>query len=410
MWVMHQLFTSANHGLMSDLLDVDNVQNEPEVSRYTIGPNWLPGALVVIASFLAVLGATSMWVWAQALDTDDWVQTSSDLLAEDEVTESLSTYLVDELYANVDVPSAVDDLLPEELSGASDQIAAALQSRVIDVVDRLLSSDQFAKLWETANREMHERFVAIVTNDTPPNVDISDGTVTIDLGGAVQSLSESLGLPGTVTDQIPDDAGQVTVFQSDELASVQSAVQVLDFMAWFLLLLVVLLYVLAVFLARGRRFAMLSMVGVGLVVAGVAVLLLQAIGVRVVVDNLVVNTSDQSVAIITGQVLTEMLRELAWTEIVYGALIAGFAALLGTHRWAVSVRNWVAPALRAPVGILIGEAALLFLLLWWWNPGDAFDHWITAVLLLALVIGALVTLTLQLRDEDIDEPLAVPTE
>ena len=70
---------------MSDTSDVDAVQNEPQVSRSSIGPNWLPGTLVIIASFLAVLGATSTWVWAQALDADEWVQTSSDLLAEDEV-------------------------------------------------------------------------------------------------------------------------------------------------------------------------------------------------------------------------------------------------------------------------------------------------------------------------------------
>ena len=43
------------------------------------------------------------WVRTQALDTDQWVSVSSDLLAEPEVTEALSVYITDQLFTQVDV-------------------------------------------------------------------------------------------------------------------------------------------------------------------------------------------------------------------------------------------------------------------------------------------------------------------
>ena len=41
--------------------------------------------LIVVASLLAVLSATSVWVRRQALDTDAWVNASSDMLANKDV-------------------------------------------------------------------------------------------------------------------------------------------------------------------------------------------------------------------------------------------------------------------------------------------------------------------------------------
>ena len=63
--------------------------------------------LIVVASLLAVLSATSVWVRRQALDTDAWVNASSDMLANKDVQALLATYVVDQLYQNVDVAGAL---------------------------------------------------------------------------------------------------------------------------------------------------------------------------------------------------------------------------------------------------------------------------------------------------------------
>jgi spore maturation protein SpmB len=109
--------------------------------------------------------------------------------------------------------------------------------------------------------------------------------------------------------------------------------------------------------------------------------------------------------------MTVLLRQMAWTGIVYGLLIIAVAALLGPSRWAVATRRWIAgvtESTAAVVGVCFGAVLLLL----WWSPGGAFDRWITAFVLVALVIGAIVAIILSGRQELAADPApsADPTD
>jgi hypothetical protein len=62
--------------------------------------------LFALGTLIIFVGSLTLWVKRQALDTDAWVDTSSQLLENDEVRMALSVYIVDQLYANAD-PEAV---------------------------------------------------------------------------------------------------------------------------------------------------------------------------------------------------------------------------------------------------------------------------------------------------------------
>jgi hypothetical protein len=237
--------------------------------------HWLPITLVVIATVIAVLSALTTWVRVQALDTDQWVSISNELLDEPEVTEALSLYITEQLFTQVDVAGELESLLPEDFSGLAGPIAGALRGPATDGVERILESDQFTALWERANRAAHETMVNILRDETRlESTSTADGTVTLDLGEVVTNVGTKIGIPQTALDRLPDDVGTITIFESDELASVQDAVQLLDFLSWFLFLVVVALYALAIYLARDRRRPrMLRTVGLGLLIGGVTVLL-----------------------------------------------------------------------------------------------------------------------------------------
>ena len=55
-------------------------------------------ALIVVASILAVVTVLTLWINRQVLDNDNWRQTSADLIADPAVQNTLSVYLVDQLY------------------------------------------------------------------------------------------------------------------------------------------------------------------------------------------------------------------------------------------------------------------------------------------------------------------------
>lgn len=348
---------------------------------------WVPTTLVVLATVIAVVSATTTWVRVQALDTDQWVETSTSLLAEPEVQEALATYLVDELYASVDIATAFESLLPGELGGLAAPLAGALRGPAIDGVQRVIERPRIQQVWEEANRRAHGAFVAIVRDETRENVSAADGTVVLDLGGLVRTVGEDLGIGSRVLDRIPADAGQIVIIESDELADVQDAVRVLDLVSFFLFAVVVALYALAVYLARGRRRAMWRNVGIALAIGGVVLYALRSVAVRATVEALVEDPTKRSLGRLVGEVFTQLLADMAVAGVVIGLVFAAYAALLGPSRVAVATRTRLA-AFGRPGLVAVSVTAALVLLLAWWSPGNLFERWITTLTVLGVLVGA----------------------
>jgi hypothetical protein len=338
------------------------------------------------------------WTRSQALDTDQWVEVSGDLLNEPEVEEALALFLADELFSEVDVAGELESLLPADLAGLAGPLAGALRGPTTDGIQQIIASSGFRSVWLGANRTAHEAAVRILRDETADSVSTADGAIVLDLGIAVRNLGQQVGVPQGALDRLPDDVGQITILESNELADAQNVVKVLDFTSWFLFIVVVALYTAAVYLAIGRRRQVLRSVGVALIVGGLTLLLLRQVGIRTSVDRFVEDASNKPLAELVGSVLTELLQQMAWTGVVYGLLIVGFSVLIGPHRWAVAVRRWiagVADSTAAFVGMGVGTVLVLL----WWSPGRAFDRWVTAIVLVGLVIAAIVTLVVSGRRE-----------
>ncbi len=218
------------------------------------------------------------------------------------------------------------------------------------------------------------------------------GEVTLDLSELLKVVGRDLGLSATALDRLPADAGTVTIFKSSELDAAQQAVAVLDFLSWFLTVVVAALYAAAVYLARGRRLVVLRNVGLSLVAAGAFVLAVRAIAIRLVLDSIVANPGNRPIVDVTAHVATGLMRQMAWSGIVYGVLIAGFASLLGTRRWATTTRRALAPLLNRSPGAVAGGTVGFVVLLLWWSPGRAFERWTMGLLVIALVVVAVVAL------------------
>jgi len=98
----------------------------------------LAWVLFALGTLVIFVGSLTVWVKRQALDTDAWVETSAELLEDDDVRMALSVYIVDELYANADPQAVLEDRLPENLQGLAGPIAGALRQPAVEGVDRFL--------------------------------------------------------------------------------------------------------------------------------------------------------------------------------------------------------------------------------------------------------------------------------
>src|ERR1700760_311531 len=122
-------------------------------------------ALLVVATLFAFLAIFSIWVNRQALNTDNWVDTSGKLLRNDEIRTQLSNYLADELFANVDVQAELEKTFPPRLAPLAGPAAGALHQLAPQVAERALATSRAESLWANANRAAHETLLKILNDE-----------------------------------------------------------------------------------------------------------------------------------------------------------------------------------------------------------------------------------------------------
>jgi len=329
----------------------------------------------------------TVWARSQALDTDEWVDLSSDLLAEPEVQESLAEHLVDKLYTELNVAEEVEAGLPDDFGGVASLLAGALRGPATDTAQRVLASDAVATVWEQANRTTHATFVALVRDETPPGVSSTNGEVALELRELMQEVGAKIGLSGDRLDQLPEDAGRIVIFDSDQLDAASSAIAILDFLSWFLVVLVAAMYIGVVFLAEpADRVRTVGVVGASLVAAGLVLIIVRAIAIRSAISVIVENPGNHSVANIAAYVSTSLLAQIAWTGVAYGVMLMAASWLLGKGKLAIKAQRFVAPAFNAePLALWGGTVAVLLVALWW-SPGRSFQSWVSVLLLVVLVV------------------------
>ena len=109
-------------------------------------------ALVVVAALLILVSVFATWAKTVLLDTDVWVDTSSQFLADDTIRPALATYLVDELFGRVDVQGQLQTALPGQLQGLAGPATAALRGVATDSANAVLQAPRVQQAWERANR------------------------------------------------------------------------------------------------------------------------------------------------------------------------------------------------------------------------------------------------------------------
>ena len=343
----------------------------------------LPLTLITVGSVLALLAIFAIWANRQLLDTDNWTDTSTQLLQDDEIRGQLSIYLIDQLYENVDVQAELADTLPPRLQPLAGPAAGALQDLGVRAVNRLLERPRAQELWEQANRRAHRRFLQVVEDGGGDNVSTTGGDVTLDLKGLLEQTQAQFGVGGRLAERLPADAAQLTILHSDELELAQDGVNLLKVLAIILVILWLGLMALGIYLARGWRREALRACGFGLILAGVAALVARSLGGGAVV-GLAKTASVEPALENTWSISTSLLVEAASAAILYGIVLVFAAWLAGPTAWATSTRRALAPFLREP-GFAYGGLALIVLLLVAWGPTPAFRNPVLALILIALM-------------------------
>jgi hypothetical protein len=177
-----------------------------------------------------------------------------------------------------------------------------------------------------------------LTGQTGEGITIANNSVSINLGPFIEVVKQRLTDRGFgLASRIPDINPSFTVVQSNAIGQAQAAVSLLVTVGNWLPVVVLILFALGVYVAKGHRRALLG-VGLGLVGGMVALALGLALVRALYLNALPLGILNRDAAAAFYDTLVRFLRLGLRTVLVFGLIIALGAFLTGASVTAVRTR------------------------------------------------------------------------
>ena len=339
---------------------------------------------LVLGSILLFHSTLATYVERQLLNNSQWTETSTELLQNPDVRGQVSLYVVDQIYANVDVPAELKKALPKQLAPLSGVLAGGLRNVADKGVDALLAQPQIQTIWGDASSATHQTLVDFLEGNTGA-LNAQNGRVTLDLRTVANKVGENFGI-NDLQSKLPPQAANLQLADSQQLKSAQAAVKYLKGTALILSIVTLLLFILYLVLADDRRRATMTL-GIAFIIVGLVTLIVRSVTGTSLVGSLVTDPSVTPAASSAWSIITGLLRDQAWALVFYGAIAILGSLLAGPSKIAKRCRKAVAPwALSRAVSWI--AFAVVILLLIAWAPVEGFRYpWSCLLIVIAAGIG-----------------------
>ncbi len=340
-------------------------------------PKWAFGVLVVVTSITVGVATTSTWLHQTTTDTDKFVDRVAPVASDPAVEAALGTWAAAELREVVDLEGFFEDVLPDKGQILAPVLANAVQGFLAEEATKVFASDAFDQVWETALTRAHKAAMKVLRGGGD-NVSVENGKVVLHLTPLLNQVLTSVeqrisGLFGKDVDlpeidpdappseavttletalgkSLPDDFGEIEVFDSEQLGTMQLALEYFDRGVVVLLVLAVVLLALTIALAPDRRKGVLYL-AVGIAVVTVVQRRLTFAGERELLDQFKVEQNRDAANAIIDQIFSSYLGITA--TILTVCVVAWLVAFLaGPGRLPVALRRSV-----TKVGVTTADAA-----------------------------------------------------
>src|SRR5436190_8159279 len=275
-------------------------------------------ALLVVATLIGFISVFAVWAKRQLLETSTYTETSTQLLENEDIRNAVAGFLVDQLYANVNVEAELAKRLPPQFKPLAGPAAGGLRQLADTAAQDALKRPRVQQAWEKANETAHAALINLIEGGGTV-VSTNGGDVVLDLGALVGQIGTQAGV--NVAGRIPPDAGQIKIVESNELSLVQNGVNLLQKLALILPLVTLALYGLAIYLARGRRRETVRTVGLCFIGIGITVLAVRSFAGTHLVDSLTTTASVEPAAQSAWDILTSLLAGIGEAMVGYGVVI-----------------------------------------------------------------------------------------
>jgi hypothetical protein len=345
----------------------------------------LAWTLVVLAALVLLVSSLTLWVKRQVVSTPRWTDAAGRMLQDSRVRDAVSVYLVNELYARVDVAAELKDRLPDQFKNLAPVAAGVLHEFGTHAADAVLGQSETIELWKDANRAAHSELVSAIRGDAKDLV-ATNGDIVLDLRPILKRFEDSM-LGQKIGAKLPADAGHVVVMHGNQVEAFRKGAKLLRAISLLAAIAIFVFWGAALWLSRARRRTLLA-VGLSIFTVGLLLLVARHLTGNYLISALTTDHPDvQPAAAAVWGITTELLWFSGLAAIGYGIVIALAAMLAGPARWAVAGRRLLAPLLARAPAVAFGAVVAVCLFLLLFGPLDWARLISDAVLLVSGLAG-----------------------
>ncbi len=244
--------------------------------------------LIVLGCILAPVAVLGVWAGNQVSDTGRWVATVTPLIHDPAIqnvlTDRITNEITSQLNLNGLINQAAADLSAKDLPRVSSllstfgpQISSSVTGFIHSAVHTVITSQVMANAWVQVNTVAHQALVKVLSGQGGGAITTSNGQIVLNLGPLIAVAKQDLVARGfSLANSIPNVNPTVALFQAKELGRAQAGYRLITDLKIVLPILVLLLLGAGVYVARGRRRAL---IGAGLGLA--ASMLVLAVGMLI---------------------------------------------------------------------------------------------------------------------------------
>ena len=232
-----------------------------------------------------------------------------------------------------------------KIAGIQPKAPAQLQGRLSDLQGRLAKLDK-------RSAAVQAQAAAVLKDPSQANILRLDPTLA-----SLQTRVTTL-----LNRQAVQHPGEIVVMKSSGLSGLQDLVRALRSLGFVLPLLALLLYLGAIYLAKGWRRETLMRAGGGILGAALLVLLTRRLLGSAVTDSVASSDAVKPAVTAVWNIISAGLHDRAVFVLVIGLAFIGGGLLAGPGRHEVAMRRFLAPYLREQPVVVYAVLAFIFLL------------------------------------------------
>jgi len=375
--------------------------------------------LIVLGCILSAVSVIGVWAGNEVSNTDRWVATVEPLIHDPAIQNVLTDRITNEITSRINVTGIVNQAaaqlnskgLPKIstlLNQFAPQISSSVTGFIHSTVHSAISSQAMATAWVQVNTVAHQALVQVLSGQGGGAISTRNGQIVLNLGPLIAVAKQDLVAHGfKLASNIPPVTPTLALFQAKDLGKAQAYYRLVKAQRVALPILSLLLLAAGVYVARGRRRALIG-AGLGLVASMLVLAIGLLIARSIYLSSVPSSTLPADAAASAWDAFVHFLKEGLRVVLAVGLVVAIGAFFTGPSHTAVQTRSALASGIdwirhfgerrgvsTGPFGqwtyahrraLRIGAVALAALIfVFWGEPTVLFV--IVLVILLLVVLG-----------------------